>query len=64
MLWRGAAFLLLAVFALAASGYLGARWPLRSAPVYVALHGVAVLAAWAGLIHVTGGEKFDDHELI
>ena len=59
LLWRGIALCLVAVAALwgAASS---ARHAL-TLPVAVGLSILAVLAAWAGAIHLTGGEKFDDH---
>lgn len=34
---------------------------LLAAPVAAILGFAGVLAAWAAAIHVTGGEKFDDH---
>jgi multisubunit Na+/H+ antiporter MnhB subunit len=34
-------------------------WP---AAAFVAV--IGVLAAWAALIHLTGGERFDDHRLL
>lgn len=33
-------------------------------PAAVLAGGGAVLSAWAALIHLTGGEKFDDHRWI
>jgi len=45
---------------------LAASKMLRARPVLLALPGVLLslggfLAAWAAAIHLTGGEKFDDH---
>jgi len=31
------------------------------APASLALAGIGLLSAWAAAIHLTGGEKFDDH---
>lgn len=31
------------------------------APVAAAFAGAGVLAGWAAAVHLTGGEKFDDH---
>jgi len=60
LLWRG-----LALIALAAAAFLGAGEAARRSwlllPVASALGLAGFLAAWAGLIEVTGGEKFDDH---
>ena len=59
LLWRGCALCLLAVAAL--WGAASAAKHVLTLPVSVLLSIVAVLAAWAGAIHLTGGEKFDDH---
>jgi hypothetical protein len=64
LLWRGIALFGIAAAAIGVSVPLGARHPFAAAPVYAALHGVALLAAWAALIHLTGGERFDDHDLL
>ena len=60
LLVRGVALAGLAVGA----GWLGLataqRW-LWLAPVGMVGGVVAVLSAWASVIHLTGGEKFDDH---
>lgn len=34
------------------------------APVTLVFAAAGVLSAWAAAIHLTGGEKFDDHPLI
>jgi hypothetical protein len=61
MLVRG-----LGLGAIAAAGFAGAvalvqkgGWLLS--PVAVVLGGAGVLAGWAAAVHLTGGEKFDDH---
>lgn len=50
----------------------GAGWAAISAvratlalvPVSALLGAVSLLAAWAAAIHLTGGEKFDDHPFV
>ena len=60
LLWRGVALLAVAVVLFIGVGELLRRaWWLF--PFAIALAIVGVLAAWGGLIEVTGGEKFDDH---
>ncbi len=57
--WRGASLLGVAALLLTA-----ARRALRHLllfPLACVLGFAAVLCAWAGLIELTGGEKFDDH---
>ena len=44
------------------AGALKAHWLL--APIGAAFAVVAALSAWAAAIHLTGGEKFDDHPFI
>lgn len=50
-----------------AAGALGVAWGATqrfgwlALPGAAALAGAGVLAAWAAAIHLTGGEKFDDH---
>lgn len=39
-----------------------ASWLL--APVAAIFGGASVLAGWAAAIHLTGGEKFDDHPFV
>lgn len=60
LLWRGLALILLAGASLfTAKEVVGRSWLFLP---FSAVLGVAgMLAAWAGLIEVTGGEKFDDH---
>lgn len=63
LLLRGLA---LAAVALAA-GWLGVASVQKSwlfAPMGAALGGVSLLSAWAAAIHLTGGEKFDDHPFV
>lgn len=59
LLWRGAALGAGALGLAVAAGKL-VRASLVLAPVGVVLVAGAVLAGWAALIHVTGGERFDD----
>ena len=61
MLVRGVALLAIAVAALAS--LFGATQKTRWFGVLLAppLVLTAVLAAWAAAIHLTGGERFDDH---
>jgi len=60
LLWRAVLLLLGAGFA-----FLGAKEAVQYSwwltPIAVVSAGVGVLAGWAGLIEITGGEKFDDH---
>ena len=63
LLARGVALGALAVGA----GWLGIAALQKSAlfaPLAAALGIVAALAGWAAAIHVTGGEKFDDHPFV
>lgn len=63
MLTRGVALGALAVGA----GWLGVGAVQKSwwlAPVGFAFGAIAVLAGWAAAIHITGGEKFDDHPFV
>ena len=49
------------------AGWLGFGLAQRSwlfAPASLALGVVSLLAAWAAAIHLTGGEKFDDHPFV
>ncbi|MCC7365998.1 MAG: hypothetical protein IT303_16660 [Dehalococcoidia bacterium] len=63
MLWRGLVLAWLAVVLLVGGLRLvRAAWLLL--PVALPLIAGAALAAWAAAIHLTGGEKFDDHELV
>lgn len=39
-----------------------ANWLLT--PVAAVFVAVGILAGWAGAIHLTGGEKFDDHPFV
>lgn len=45
-------------------GFAGARTSWLFAPLTIGLGAVSFLAAWAAAIHLTGGEKFDDHPFI
>ncbi|MGE5597218.1 MAG: hypothetical protein ACM3S1_14435 [Hyphomicrobiales bacterium] len=60
MLWRGLglAGLTLGLLWAALQG-IRASWLLAPVTLVLAIGGV--LAAWAAAIHLTGGEKFDDH---
>jgi hypothetical protein len=63
LLSRGVALGALAVGA----GWLGVSALQKSAflaPVTLVAACVSALAAWASIIHLTGGEKFDDHPFI
>ena len=63
MLLRGAALGALG----AGAGWLAVaslRKSVLLAPVAALLGVVAVLAAWASAIQVTGGERFDDHPFV
>lgn len=63
LLARGVALGALAVGA----GWLGIAALQKSAllaPLAAALGIVGALAGWAAAIHVTGGEKFDDHPFV
>lgn len=56
----------LALAALAAGATLGAlatvqRLGWLASPLAAVFGGAALLSAWAAAIHITGGEKFDDH---
>jgi len=51
---------------LAAAAFVGVRASVQKlgwfgTPLAAVLAGAGVLATWAAAIHVTGGEKFDDH---
>ena len=53
----------------AAGSWASAAWLIRRAPVAgglaaVGMAGIGVLFAWAAAIHLTGGEKFDDHRWV
>ena len=39
-------------------------YALRPAPLALPLAALAFLSAWAAAIHLTGGEKYDDHPWI
>jgi hypothetical protein len=60
---RGAALGGMAVAAAwLAAGSVKAHWAL--APAGLVLAGMSVVAGWAAAIHLTGGEKFDDHPFV
>ncbi len=61
LLSRGLALAAAAGAAWAAAGWLVRRAPLAGSLPAVGLAGVGALFAWAAAIHLTGGEKFDDH---
>ena len=63
MLVRGVCLALMAV----ATGWLGVGVAQKNwvfAPASLVLAAVSLLAAWAAAIHLTGGEKFDDHPFV
>ncbi len=64
MLVRGVALLGLAT----ALGWLAVaafqKGGLWLAPLTAMLGGAGLLSAWAAVIHLTGGEKFDDHPFV
>lgn len=63
ILVRGLAFTGLAV----AAGWMAVAAVQRTwmlAPAALALGAMSALSAWAAAIHLTGGEKFDDHPFI
>lgn len=63
LLWRGLVFAAVAAGGIwAAVGAVKVSWVL--APVGGVLGAVGVLSAWAAAIHLTGGEKFDDHPFL
>lgn len=64
LLWRGLAFLGLSVgtVALAVASLQKGGW--LASPVSGLLGLVSGLSAWAAAIHLTGGEKFDDHPFV
>jgi hypothetical protein len=63
MLVRGAGLAVLAALA-GWSAIASARTSWLFAPVAVGLGAASLLAAWAAAIHLTGGEKFDDHPFV
>jgi hypothetical protein len=60
LLWRGVALIALAGTSLITAKEIAARSSFLL-PLSAVLGVAGVFAAWAGLIEVTGGEKFDDH---
>lgn len=64
MLWRGLGLLALAGGALAAAAGAGQRSAWLAATVGPVLGLAGVLAGWAAAIHLTGGERFDDHPFV
>ncbi len=64
MLWRGAAFAGVALVALRMARLVGRGPAIVRLPGALMLGGVAILSIWAAAIHLTGGEKFDDHDCI
>jgi hypothetical protein len=61
---RGLGLLFLALVALWATGRSVRALGVLAAPIAPLTFAIAVLAAWAGVIHVTGGERFDDHPAV
>lgn len=64
LLWRGAAFAAVAVGALWAAVAVIQKGGWLLAPAGGLLSAAGALSAWAALIHLTGGEKFDDHPMV
>ena len=63
MLWRGLGLVGLTIACIwAAASSFRTSWLL--APVGLVLGAGSVLSAWAALIHLTGGERFDDHRWV
>lgn len=60
LLWRAVLLLLGAGFAFLVAKE-AVQYSLWLTPVALAAALAGALAAWAGLIEITGGEKFDDH---
>lgn len=63
LLWRGLAFAVMALVALRGA-IQAARWSWVAWPLAAVLGLASLLSAWAAAIHLTGGEKFDDHPFI
>lgn len=61
MLWRGLGLAAVAAVAFGGIPKVLGRFGLAAAPLAVLLGAMGVLAAWAAAIHLTGGERFDDH---
>ena len=61
LLSRGLALAAVGLGAFAGWATLARRGWLPALVTAPALAAVGVLAAWAAVIHLTGGEKFDDH---
>jgi len=51
-------------FALGYAALAGLQKSWMFAPLAAVLGGSGVLALWAALIHLSGGEKFDDHPFV
>ena len=64
MLVRGIGLAALAMAGFAAAVTAGQRAGWLAAPVVALFAGAGGLAAWAAAVHLTGGEKFDDHPWI
>lgn len=61
---RGLGLLLISLAAVAGLVAGGRRSAWLLAALTPGLGAVALLAAWAAAIHLTGGEKFDDHPCV
>lgn len=61
---RGAAFALLAIGLASVAWSLARRAGLLALPLFGAVGAGALLSAWAAVIHLTGGERFDDHPFL
>jgi hypothetical protein len=64
VVWRGLGLFLLAFAALWATVRAVRTLGLLAAPIAPLTLAIAFLAAWGGAIHVTGGERFDDHPTV
>lgn len=64
MLWRGLALAAAGVACVAAEGGLLRKSALAGAVVLPVLATAGALFAWAAAIHLTGGERFDDHKWV
>ena len=64
MLWRGLALGAAALACFAAEAQLQRKSALIAAAALPVLASVGALFAWAAAIHLTGGERFDDHKWV
>ena len=64
MLWRGLALAAASVVCLVGGGAAIRRLGVAGLAAFPALGAVGALFAWAAAIHLTGGERFDDHKWV